>query len=231
MPVPTPPPTPPPTPQPTTTLEAFCGDIIGAGERRVLNGNLTCSGSAVAITVENGGDLDFKGYTISLLSSGQTGYGINMTGTGSKVSNCNVVGTFTNDNNYCIFMQGAFDDTSHTIVNSSVSGCNVGFYGYEGAVRIESSSAFDNSFRVVFGVVLSSTGTMTLLDVDASNNFYNIFIQIVTVEMTNVTACNSDYNDIYNYYGGNVSSSLLTCDQAKVYNVGANSITCDMPCP
>jgi hypothetical protein len=153
-------------------------------------------------------------------------YAIEMTGTGSKVTNCNVIGDTAN--NYCILMQGAFDDTPHTIVNSSASGCFVGFFTNEGAVRIESSSAFDNSF----GVYLHSTESQALSDVASRNNIYNIYIDNATVvEMTNVTACNADFSDIYNS-GGTVSSSLLTCDQAKVaIELGGNNITCDKRCP
>jgi hypothetical protein len=135
--------TPPPTPQPVPTPEAFCGGIIGAGERRVLNGNLDCSKEPLPITVENGGKLDCKGYTISFTYL----YGIEMTGTGSKVTNCNVIGYMES---HCVFVHDAFDDTPHTIVNSSVSGCAVGFDASEGAVRIESSSAFDNIYGVFF---------------------------------------------------------------------------------
>jgi hypothetical protein len=148
-----------------------------------------------------------------------------MTGTGSKVTNCNVIGYWES---HCVFMHDAFDDTPHTIVNSSVSGCAVGFDASEGAVRIESSSAFDNEN----GVSLYSTGTKTLSDVDAFNNTsYNIAISTATVEMTNVTACNAFNSDVDND-GGTVSSSLLTCDQARVVITnGGNNIACDKSCP
>jgi hypothetical protein len=96
------------------------------------------------------------------------------------------------------------------------------------AISIASSRAENNKY----GVYLEGNGRYTLSNVVSSeNNASNVeFSGSATVDMTNVRACYAGDDDIFND-GATVTSSSLTCDQAKVFvEGGGTSITCNNPC-